>query len=709
MDNLSPGFYTWNAKQKMYTHIANQKPEAIHGIEYPVATIDFETRLVGAGNYLQAAGAYNYSMHKNAVILCLAYKLPDSEKTKFWYNASGFRYNLKPMANPTDLFEYIADGGLVEAHNSYFERCIWTNIAMARMGWPSLPFLQLRCSQAKASMHSIPASLEDAAIAMKTQQRKSSEGHKLMLLMTASYNYDNLVNIKKLISYCIQDVNTEHDLSSSLNPMPEKEIRIWQEDQRMNWEGITVDIKMVEAAINHIEYYTDNINFQLEELIGVPRTTMRQRIKEWFVDTGAPILNTTADYIRDLLAAPPSSFTPVHTKVLRLMQTNNLTSIKKYSKILKFICADKRIRSNYGYHGGHTGRFISYGIQLHNFPREPVKNMEKTCEYIIKDSPQDFMRRTEGHGGVAKILSKALRGVIIPSSEAFKLIISDYSAIEARVLFWLAGALEALEILASGEDIYCALASRIYRTNITKANPTERQMGKQSILGLGYGMGAITFLATLRKYAISFTPMECKEIIGSQFAIYYETVVKRFADQPVEDRPELALCQYVVDIYRSTYPEVTEYWKTLESAALRATAPFKYEKPFMACVLPSGKSVYYPYPSRMDTVTPWGDPTKEFTCFLPHGGKFSKQYFYGGKLVENYVQATAREFLCEAMLNIADSQKYELLLHKHDELVSEAEEPSIIEYDKMMLDMPEWASGCPLAVETHISNRWQKF
>ena len=129
----------------------------------------------------------------------------------------------------------------------------------------------------------------------------------------------------------------------------------------------------------------------------------------------------------------------------------------------------------------------------------------------------------------------------------------------------------------------------------------------------------------------------------------------------------------------------------------------------MSYTLVSGKKIYYPYPSRMDTQTPWGEPTKQFTCYLPHGGKFSKQYFYGGKTTENIVQATAREFLCEALLNIANSAKYTTILHKHDEIGAEAVDPIIKEFDELMLSMPEWGQGCPLAVETHIANRWQKF
>ena len=673
-----------------------------------VARIDFETRLVGEGNYLRSAGAFNYSLHPNCLILCLAYRLP-GQTTKFWYNSSAFRYKLKPMDIPKDLFDYIEAGGLVEAHNIFFERCIWTNIAIPKLGWPELPVSQMRCSQAKAAMHSIPADLENASKVMNADERKNEDGKKLMLLMTASYQFDNLDNIKKLIAYCIQDVNTECSFGDMLEDLNPTELKVWQEDQRLNWDGVSIDMPMVNKAIKHIEYYTNYINSQLEQLINVPRTTMRARIKDWFALSGNAIDNTTADYIRDLLANPPSGFGPIHIKVLELMQTNNLTSIKKYSKIVNFICSDGKIRSNFGYHGGHTGRFTSYGVQLHNFPRETVKNIDTVAELIVKESPARFVQLTEGHGGAAKILSKALRGVVVPSTRDHKLIISDYAAIEARVLFWLAKASEALEVLASGEDIYCALASRIYRTTITKANPTERQMGKQSILGLGYGMGAITFLATLRKYAISFTKQECQEIVGRDFVHYYQTVIERFKDQPIEDRPELALCQFVVDIYRNTYPEVVDYWKSLESQALRAQGVFRYKKPFMRSVLPSGRVMFYPYPSRMDTLTPWGTPTKEFTCYLPHSGKFSKQYFYGGKLTENRVQAVARDLLCEAMLNIAETEKYTTLLHKHDELVCEAIDPNVNEFDKLMLAMPDWAKGCPLAVETHISNRWQKF
>ena len=677
-----------------------------------IATIDFETRNVTDSKLLTRHGAWNYSRHPATKILCIAYKLPQNDRVRYWYNAPAFRLNLKEIPPPQDLLDYAEAGGLIEAHNVFFERCIWEHVAIPMLKWPEVSSLQWRCSMAKALTHAIPKSLDEAGKVMKLKNKKSESGHNLMLLMTSSYAYDTVENVKKLIAYCIQDVNTEIELSDTLTPMSDFETEVWQEDLEMNWRGVHIDMTLVDRAIQHSNYYSDLVNNRLHHMIGVPRTTMRARIKEWFANTGCPIDNTQKEYLQALHANPPKSWTSKHKEAVRLMLANNLSSLAKYKKITQYIDRmDDRVRSNTIYHGGHLGRYTSVGVQLHNFPRETVPEAEQMAEFAATDSSKDFALRAKPHGGAGSVLSKILRTIIVPSDrEHMKLIVSDYSAIEARVLFWLAGETEALRILAAGEDIYCALASRIFRTVITKANKMERQLGKQAVLGLGYGMGWYTFLMTLRKYGIFLTAQECKDILGDQYNDYYMAVARdtNYNIDP-SDRPEGALCKFVVDIYRATYLMVTAFWKALERDAIYARGNFRFERPFLRYRLPSGKDIMYPYPKRQKTETPWGEERYEFTAALVHGSKFYRVGFYGGKLAENVVQATAREILVRAIINVRRSNSYTMVHHAHDEIVAESCTPNISEFDNMMLDVGPEFKDCPLAVETHICNRWQKF
>ena len=677
-----------------------------------VATIDFETRNVTNDKLLFQVGAFNYSRHPSTKILCLAYKLPGNANVKYWYNHKGFRFPLKEMAPPQDLFDYIAEGGLVEAHNVFFERCIWTHCAEQSLNWPAVPVNQWRCSMAKALVCAIPRSLEEGAKAMGLKEKKDESGKKLMIIMASTYASDNIKNIKRLIAYCIQDVKTEMSLSEALPDLGPKEIEIWQEDLDMNWRGVTIDMPLVDAAQKHIEHYADLVNTRLYHMIGVPRTTMRARIKDWFIDTGAPIDNTQKEYLEGLQGKFPKHFGTKHREVIRLMLANNLSSIAKFKKIRQFVDRQtNRIYANYIYHGGHLGRYTSVGVQLHNFYRETLPNIEEVVQFAKIDTPKQFALRAKPLGGTAMALAKCLRGTIIPSTPEKKLIVSDYAAIEARVLFWLAGELEALAILASGEDIYCKLAERIFSRVITKADKMERQLGKQAILGLGYGMGYFTFLMTLRKYNIHLSKELCKDILGDQYNDYYIFVIKdgsKYGLAP-EDRAEAAVCKFIVDVYRGTYKMVIAYWKKLEKDAIYARGAYRYEKPFLKYRLVSGKDICYPYPKRNKTLTPWGTETYEFSAALVHGSSFTRVGFYGGKHAENITQATSREILCEAIVEIRKSDKYDMVLHAHDENVAEAYEPNIEEFDKLMLPHRDWLEGCPLAVETHICERWQKF
>jgi DNA polymerase len=289
-----------------------------------------------------------------------------------------------------------------------------------------------------------------------------------------------------------------------------------------------------------------------------------------------------------------------------------------------------------------------------------------------------------------QLLSQALRGAIIAPPGKL-LFVADYASIEARVLLWCAQDEEGLEKFRNGVDLYCDMASSIYKRPITKANASERQLGKTAILGLGYQMGAPKFFATCEAQGI-----------------------------PIDE----ALAQRTVDAYREKYWRVKQLWYDQETAAGEATYgkegieyecyPVKWVKKarFLYCILPSGRKLAYPDPSIKVITTSWGARKNALTYMGVNATtrKWHRQSSYGGLLVENIVQAISRDIMAQAMLRCEESQIYSPILSVHDELIAEGHKDhgNIEEFIALVGQCPEWAEGCPVAAEGWAGPRYRK-
>lgn len=742
------------------------------------ATIDFETRSTCD---LKKRGSWNYSKDPTTEAMCLSYRLPfwPKGRVKRWHMAHP-HCGLEESPLPEDLFEWIAQGGLVEAHNAFFERVIWLNVMVKRHGWPKVPHLQWRCSAAKCSASSLPRSLEGAGAAMHLPIQKDMDGRKLMLKMCKPRQmrkeeirewWDNegkelypdtlmprskkdtrlptvwhepLEDILRLHEYCDQDVLTEEAVSAVVPDLSEKELRVWQLDQEMNEAGVMFDLDLADAALEMADKWKEILNAELKEITGIAKATQRQAVRDWLLENEELDLpNTTGEVLDWFLSNMEMS--PLAKRVIEITKQVNKTSTAKYKAMLeKTDHDDWRARDLLMFSGAGTGRWTGKGIQVQNFPRGNSKNsytgdkayfdIEFAADTII-DRDIAWARATSGD--VMELLSSTLRGAIIPAPGR-DLIVADYSAIEARVVLWLAGAEKALEIFRQGGDIYCDMAEGIYGYPVSKkTHPDERQFGKQAILGLGYGMGYLTFFLTCRKYGIKFSFEQCKKIVGPKFGDMYEKMrAKLFPDPPgpgadaearkrynnqrrqaakdrfkIEEKHEdpakviheLVLMQHTVQVYRSRYPEVAQMWKDQERAALdcvRAmgeedvtcgkvtwelhldnpfeTDPEKIntEEGFLHCRLPSDRPIRYRSPKIKPTKTSWGE-TRDALRYMSvvTGGKWASTATYGGKIVENITQAVARDIMVEAMLNSTDPDcVYDPRFTVHDELVAEVDE-----------------------------------
>lgn len=334
------------------------------------------------------------------------------------------------------------------------------------------------------------------------------------------------------------------------------------------------------------------------------------------------------------------------------------------------------------------------------------------------------------HGSPMTVLADCMRGFIV-AAPGHDLLASDFSAIEARVLAWLAGQEDILDVFRSGDDIYCHEASPIYGRTITKADKNERQVGKVAVLALGYGGGIGAFGTMARGYNLDLEPVfdglkdGFSEVEIENAELAYASYKGRVS-QPLGREAGFA-ADIIKQRWRKKNSEIVRYWNDLEDAAIhavnasgrvrRGTGPegrdvwYKAAGSFLWCKLPSGRVLCYPYPKVEEIETPWGSRKTGLTYMTVDGitGKWARTKTYGGKLAENVTQAVARDLLAESMIRLEDAG-YPVVMHVHDEVVCEMPEGagSVDEMERIMTVVPPWAAGLPIAAEGWRGKRYRK-
>lgn len=711
----------------------------------PKATIDFETR---SACPIKFCGSWRYSLDPTTEVLCLAFRLPywEEGRTALWHPAfPHLEIAEAPCPELTELFQWIADGGLVEAHNAWFERGIWTNICVPRFNWIKIRHEQWRCSAAKAASYSLPRSLEGATAALRLRIKKDMEGAKVMKKMAKprkprlaeikayaasrlpeleikrcsvialadeldagwvaqitkpdgqkqsiklpTYWHESSELLERLFSYCRVDVLAEEAVSHRLKDLSEKEVEVYLADQAINERGFQLDRKGIEAALDIVDGIYSSLNNELVTLTNgqVEKATQRARMKQWFNDNGLPLENTQGDHIDSWLSR--NDLERDVRRGLELVRALGRSSTAKFLAAKNWAAPETwKVHGGLLYHGAGTGRWTGAGVQPHNFPRGEIKDMELAWE-VIKSKDLQLMELL--YDDVMTLLSHALRGMIVATAGR-RLMVADYTAIEARVLLWFAEDEIALNVFRAKKCIYMEMATEIYGRPITDkvAQADERQMGKQAILGLGYQMGAKKFQTTLiEKWGIFI---------------------------------ELDFAQKIVDAYRKKFWRVEKMWRQQEQAAIAATLTpnrtFRAGKifwrsydGFLHCKMPSGRLLSYCDPIVMKKKTPWGE-VRDCLTYMgvdSYSKKWVREETYGGKLVENFTQATARDLMADAMLRCANDGVYDVILSVHDEVLAECNENagSVKDFEATLTYVPEWAEGCPIAAEGWTGYRYRK-
>ena len=654
--------------------------------------IDAETR---SKLDVTVVGASRYCRHDSTLMLCLGYRLPDGTR-HLW---------TKDDPPPQDLFDAIANGALVYAHNTMFEWCLWEFICVERMGWPAVPREQWRDSMAQCNAVGLPSSLEDALPAAGGTHEKNMEGRRIMLKLSKPRRhskhdkrdwFDDPEDFEKLYQYCLDDVVGEDELCDRTWHLNPTELEIWQFDQTVNMRGTYCDRKAVVAAIDLVLEIMKENEAELEIITGGAVQTAGQldKFRDYTASLGFPLPNLTKDTVELALIRLRQIDTPEAKTVRRMLeirQENGKSSTKKFQAMIDRIDDDDRIRGYLQYCGAYrTGRWAGRGVQPQNFPRgEFAKRADEIVEMILAHDIKGLRRE---FGNPMSAISSAIRGMFM-AAPGHEFVCADFNAIEARGVFWLSNDKQGLEVFISGRDPYKDMASTIYGVPYDQINDDQRFVGKQAILGLGYRMGWKKFMAQCESYG-----------------------------QPISEE----LAKRVVNTYRNRFWRVVEFWDECERAAVlaiqnpdkryRVKLSHGYVEYFMRgtylmCKLPSGRCLGYPEAELRDTVTPWGQDKLSVTYMgmNSHTHQWERLVTHGGTLVENITQAVCRDMLAMAMLRL-EKANYPIVLHIHDECIAEvlAGTGNIKEFCRIMEMLEPWAKGFPVRAEGWIGPRYKK-
>lgn len=668
-----------------------------------LTTCDFETR---SELNLKKVGAWRYSTHPSTEVLCLGYAL-DNGKVKVWRPG---------MPRPLDLIRAIERGALFEAHNAFFEWCVWLNVLVKRHGWPMLRLDRVVCSAARAAFACLPRALENALPAAGLEVKKLS--NKAMLKLSKPRKptkkdprvwFDDPHLFEELYEYCAGDVIGERALSNKVPALPAFERRVFQADFRINLRGLRVDVEFIRAALKVAGMIERELSSELTRITrgAVMAATERDRIIAFLESTGLMLDSIDQETVEDLLYH--AELTKTQRAVLKLRQEGARSSVSKYKAFVDWL-DEETVRGLFLYYGANAhGRWSGKGVQPQNFPRGDAKCADESLKggaameamvaaikevartgrleilrerFRVEESeiPGDpKSKRRLVPAAPAEVLSTALRGAFIARpGRVFG--VGDYAAIEARVLFWLADEKYGLRIYMSNGDIYRDMGSVIFNKPPEDLDVSfERMMGKTTVLGCGYGMG-------WRKFKLT-----CKRAYG----------------MIISDE----LCKKSVYAYRKRYKRVPEFWEELEGAAIRCVRTglrqecskgriaFTMRRGDLVIRLPSGREIYH----RRARIGRHGD--------LQYvNGKGYVESTYGGKICEYVVSGTARDLLADAIVKAEfGHDEIDPVMHSHDELVAEGEPGKVGKIvEEIMMDKPAWAKGLPIKVEVWEGPRYHK-
>lgn len=651
-----------------------------------------------------------------------------------------FRF-IKPKCPPI-ILQAIAEGWVFVAHNARFEQAIWYHICHLLWGWP-MP-AKWSCTAARSRYWGLRASLDGSASDLEVLHQKNADGKDFINNFCKPRKYKGakkLGIIRELwyepqdqpeqwaqgVAYCLDDAKAEGDIDDILPDLPPFEQVIWDLDFKINTRGLPVDLKAVERALQFSSHYTQ-VNFDKFDAITALRPTQRDKVLEYInqreeVEKLGDLRSKTLKRI--VVSDLPDDLRDVIS--IRLETSN--ASIKKLDTMKNCTDDDGRARGLFLYGGAHTMRWSAKRIQPQNFKRpDPNTPQEYMFQYLDDDSI--WMRAMRGHNGAPPIdelpgqpawlqeagirfvrpltyLGTSMRG-FIKAPPGKKIISGDYAQIEVRVNMWLARCLWVMDAFRGGEDVYVRFAAdHMYHKpyedffeytkrgrSVKNAFKLFRQIAKSALLGCGYQMSARAFVMYCDNMDLYITEEEAKAVIKQ---------------------------------YRDAHPELADYnvgaWARAEEAAIRATQNEGYkfqlagtditfhihridtERYWLLCTLPSGRHIAY-YRPKVRLGERFGRSVQKLSFRTEWNGKSYREDTYGGKLLENYVQGTARDVCAVGALNV-EAAGYPVIGLVHDEVISlpDADFGSHEEVARLMCQLPAWITDLP--VEAEAATMWR--
>jgi DNA polymerase len=647
---------------------------------------------------LKDRGLANYADDMSTGVHCAAYAFDDGV-VELWTPA---------VPPPEAVFNHIRSGGLVYAHNAAFEIALINKVLVPSHDWPRVSIEQMRCTMAAAYAMGLPGALENAAPALGIEQRKDMVGKRVMLQLakpkpdgTFWTQAEAPEKFQQLHNYCIGDVEVERALHHRMMELSPYEQKVWQLDFKINQRGVRVDLPAIDKAIALVEAEKKRLNAEMLRTTGgvVGACTEVQLLVKWIRSQGVEIKGLAK---ADVLDALEGDLPPAVEAALHLRREAAKSSTAKLIAMKERASADGRVRGCFQYHGAATGRWAHRGIQPGNMPRGNLKphEVEDAIAHLHDRTYIDVM-----YGQPMDVLSSCLRGMIVPAPGK-DLVAMDFSAIEARVLAWLAGQESVLDIFRTHGKIYEHAAAGVYHVSMESVTKAQRQIGKVAVLALGYGGGVGAFQSMARVYGVKVPDVEADEIKAAWRAANEATV------------------NYWYRLEDAAIAALTKGGKHSAGAKGRETTYVKSGS-FLWCRLPSGRVLCYPYPEIRQVETPWGaqkdaltymtvvDPSRKLKLIPDPNSKGSWQRIstYGGSLAENVTQAVAADLLRHSMFTI-EAGGFPICATVHDEIVAEiatsCEDSTLKQIEKLMAATPDWAGGLPVTAEGWRSSRYRK-
>ena len=630
---------------------------------------------------LAKCGVYRYCESEDFEILLAAYSV-DGGAVRVVDLACGEKL-------PEEILDALEDETVEKwSYNSQFER-----ICLSRLlGYPAGNYLapaSWRCSMVWASTLGLPRSLESVGAVLGLEKQKLTEGKDLIRYFCVpcrptKANGGRMRNLpehdpekwERFKAYNLRDVETEMQIQERLSRFPVPDF-IWEEyhlDQEINDRGIGVDMELVSQAITIDAHSRERLTAAMRELTKLENPNSVQQMKQWLSDHGLETDTLGKKAVAELIKAAPEPL----REVLSLRQQLAKSSVKKYTAMENAVCADSRAHGMFVFYGANrTGRFSGRLIQLQNLYKNTMPDLAQARALVRSGNYEALSMLYED---IPDTLSQLIRTAFVPQ-DGRKLIVADFSAIEARVLAWLAGEKWVLEVFEKGGDIYCETAARMFHCRVEKhgENAELRQKGKQATLSCGYG-GSVGALKAMGALEAGMTEEEL---------------------------------QPLVDSWRAANPNIVRFWWDVDRAVkecVKMRIPtethglrFDYRSAMLFITLPSGRRLAYVKPRIGENQ--FGG---ESVTYMGVSGtkKWERLESYGPKFVENIVQGTARDILCYAMQTLKNCS---IVAHVHDEVIIEADRRmSVTAVCEQMGRTPPWAKGLKLRADGYECEFYQK-